>query len=128
MNDWTSRQRIEQFWQTMNTNDWHAVSALLHDDYLLVYPQSGERFRGRENFIALNSQYPAAGAWRFTVHRLIADETEAVTDVGVTDSARTDRVISFFEFRDGLIWRMTEFWPDPFEAAPWRAHLVEHDQ
>ena len=61
MYDGTSRQRIEQFWQTMNTNDWHAVSALLHDDYLLVYPQSGERFRGRENFIALNSQYPAAG-------------------------------------------------------------------
>jgi hypothetical protein len=62
------------------------------------------------------------------VQRLIADDTEAVTDVGVTESARTDRVISFFEFRDGLIWRMTEFWPDPFEAAPWRVQLVEPDQ
>ena len=46
MNDGTARQRIEHFWQTMNANDWQAVSALLHDDYLLVYPQSGERFRG----------------------------------------------------------------------------------
>jgi hypothetical protein len=128
MNDWTSRQRIEHFWQTMNANDWHAVGALLHDDHLLVYPQSGERFRGRENFIALNFQYPAAGAWRFTVHRLIAAETEAVTDAGVTDSVRAHRVIPYFEFRDGLIWRMTEYWPDPFAAAPRRAHLVEHDQ
>jgi hypothetical protein len=84
MNNGTARQHIEHFWQTMNTNDWQAASGLLHDDYLLVYPQSGERFRGREHFIALNSQYPAAGAWRFTVQRLIADETEAVTDVGVT--------------------------------------------
>jgi ketosteroid isomerase-like protein len=92
MNDGTSRQRIEHFWQMMNSNDWPAVSALLHDDYLLMYPQSGERFRGREHFIAHNAQYPAAGAWRFTVHRLIADETEAVTEVGVTDSARTDRI------------------------------------
>ena len=109
MDDWTPRQRVEQFWQMMNTNDWQAVSALLHDDYLLVYPQSGERFRGREHFAALNSQYPAAGIWRFTVHRLVADETEAVTDVGVTDSVRTDRVISFFEFRDGLIVRKDSF-------------------
>jgi hypothetical protein len=58
------RQLVEQFWQTMNTNDWHAVSALLHDDYVLVYPQSGERFRGRERFIALNSRRQALGGSR----------------------------------------------------------------
>jgi hypothetical protein len=55
MNDGTTRQRVEHFWQTMNTNDWQAVGALLPDDYVLVYPQSSERFRGRERFIALNS-------------------------------------------------------------------------
>jgi Domain of unknown function (DUF4440) len=42
----TPRQLVEQFWQTMNANDWRAVGALLHDDYLLTYPQSGERIRG----------------------------------------------------------------------------------
>jgi ketosteroid isomerase-like protein len=112
----------------MNTNDWRAVSALLQDDCLLVYPQSGERIRGRENFIAVNALYPAAGVWRFTVHRVIADEMGAASDVDVTDGARNDRVITFFEFRDGLIWRMTEFWPEPFEAAAWRAQWVEHDR
>mgnify|MGYP001176976871 CR=1 FL=1 len=121
----TPRQLVELFWQTMNTNDWRAASAMLHDDYLLVYPQSGERFRGRENFIAVNANYPAAGAWQFTVHRVIGDETEAVSDVAVTDGARSDRVVSFFEVRDHLIWRMTEFWPEPFEAAAWRAQWVE---
>jgi hypothetical protein len=112
----------------MNTNDWPAVSALLHDDYVLIWPQSGERIRGRENFIAVNAHYPAAGVWRFTVHRVIADEAGAVTDVAVTDGARTDRVVTFFEFRGDLIWRMTEFWPEPFEAAAWRARWVEHDR
>jgi hypothetical protein len=112
----------------MNTNDWRAVGALLHDDYVLVWPQSGERIRGRENFIAVNARYPAAGVWRFTVHRVIADEIGAATDVAVTDGARTDRAVTFFEFRDDLIWRMTEFWPEPFEAAAWRAGWVEHDR
>lgn len=121
------RQLVEQFWQTMNTNDWHAVGALLHDDYLLTYPQSGERIRGRANFIAVNANYPATGAWRFAVQRLIADETEAATDVIVTEGSQTFRVISFFEFRDDRIWRMTEYWPDLFAPAASRAQWVELD-
>jgi ketosteroid isomerase-like protein len=119
---------VERYWRTMNTNDWRAVGALLHDDYVLVWPQSGERIRGRENFIAVNANYPAAGAWRFTVHRVIADEVGAASDVTVTDGERMDRAASFFELRDGLIWQMTEFWPDPFEAPAWRAQWVEHDR
>ena len=123
----TLRQSVERYWRTMNTNDWRAVGALLHDDFVLIWPQSGERFRGRENFIAVNANYPAAGAWRFTVHSVVADEAGAATDVGVTDGERNDRVITFFEFRDDLILRMTEFWPDPFEAAAWRARWVERE-
>ena len=112
----------------MNTNDWRAVGALLHDDFVLIWPQSGERIRGRDNFIEVNGHYPAFGDWRFTVHRVIADETGAASDVGVTDGERTDRVVSFFEFRNDLIWRVTEFWPEPFEAAAWRAKWVERDR
>jgi limonene-1,2-epoxide hydrolase len=127
MTDRTPRQLVEQFWQTMNANDWVAVGALLHDDYLLTYTQSGERIRGRDNFCALNATYPAAGIWRFTVHRLIADETGAATDVTVTDGASTFRAVSFFEVRDALIWRMTEFWPEPFEVPAERAQWIERD-
>jgi ketosteroid isomerase-like protein len=126
--DNTLRNAVERYWRTMNTNDWRAVGALLHDDFVLIWPQSGEHIRGRENFIAVNAGYPAAGVWRFTVHHVVADETGAATDVTVTDGARNDRAITFFEFRDDLIWRMTEFWPDPFEAAAWRAEWVEHDR
>lgn len=125
MTDETTKQVIERYWQAMNANDWHAASELLHDDYVLDYPQSGERFRGREHFIALNAQYPAAGPWHFTVHRIVASEHEAVSDVTVTAPSVTARVVSFFELRDGKIWRITEFWPDPFAAPAWRAPLAE---
>ena len=121
----TARRVVERYWLAMNANDWQAASELLHDNYVLDYPQSGERFRGRERFIALNAEYPAAGPWRFTVHRILADEQTAVSDVTVTAPSVTARVVSFFELHDGAIWRMTEFWPDPFEAAAWRAPLAE---
>lgn len=119
------RHIVERYWETMNTNDWSTAGRLLHDDFTLDWPQSGERIRGRENFAAVNANYPHPGPWRFQVRRLIADEHGAASDVVVTAPALSARVITFFEVRDGRIWRMTEYWPDSFEAAAWRAHWVE---
>ena len=56
---------MERFWATMRTNDFQAVGELLHDDYVLEWPQSGERIRGRANFVAINENYPAHGRWEF---------------------------------------------------------------
>jgi ketosteroid isomerase-like protein len=119
------RRVVEQFWAAMQTNDWRAAGAFLHDDFVLDWPQSGERIRGRENFIAVNANYPAAGRWHFTVHRLVADAGTVVSDVGVTDGAMIARAITFSTLRDGKIIHQTEFWPDPFGPAPWRAQWVE---
>ena len=55
-----NKQILENFWSTMATNDFYAASQLLHDDYILEWPQSGERIRGRDNFAAINTFYPAA--------------------------------------------------------------------
>ena len=120
-----NRQLVERFWRTMNENDSRAAGQLFHDDYVLDWPQSGERIRGRANFAAINEHYPASGRWVFNVHRVIADGKGAATDVAVTDGAISARALSFFEIRDGLIWRMTEYWPDPFEPAAWRMQWTE---
>ena len=119
------RRIVEQFWAAMQANDWAAAGALLHDDYTLDWPQSGERIRGRDNFVAVNASYPAAGRWRFTIHRIIADEQGVVSDVGVTDGALVARAITFSILRDGKILHQTEFWPDPFDAPTWRTRWVE---
>lgn len=120
-----SRQIVATFWATMQTNDFHAAAALLADSYVLEWPQSGERIRGRTNFIAVNEHYPAAGRWQFTVHRLIADGSEVASDVTATDGVTTGRAITFSTVHEGKITRQVEFWPDPFEAATWRAAWVE---
>jgi ketosteroid isomerase-like protein len=120
-----TRRVVERFWATMQTNDWRAAGELLHDDYLLEWPQSGERICGRENFAAMNAQYPAAGRWRFDVRRCVVEGDTAVTDVLVTDGAVEGRAITFSTVRDSRIVHQLEFWPDPYEAPAWRAGLVE---
>ena len=121
-----SKQILENFWETMKTNDFYAVAELLHDDFVLEWPQSGERIRGRENFAAINTYYPAEGKWLFTVNQIVSDGDLVVTDVTVTDGSRTDRVITFSTVKHGKILKQVEFWPEPFEAPEWRAQWVEN--
>lgn len=120
-----SKQVIETFWQMMEGNDFYAVAQLLHKEYTLDWPQSGERIRGAENFAKLNTAYPAEGKWRFVINSIVADGENVVTDVSVTDGVRQDRVITFSTIRDEKIWKQVEFWPEPFEAPNWRAQWVE---
>ena len=68
-----NKQIVENFWLTMATNDFYAAAQLLHDDYILEWPQSAERIRGRDNFAAINTNYPAEGEWRFTIHQIVAE-------------------------------------------------------
>lgn len=116
---------VRHYWALMQSNDWVAVGAVLSDDFVLEWPQSNERIRGRERYAQMNAQYPAAGAWRFTVRRLVGDAQQAVSEVEVTDGQRRDVALSFFDVREGLIARIVEYWPEPYAADPARRHLTE---
>lgn len=121
----TTYELVSRFWQLMQTNDFAAVGSVLHDDYILEWPQSNERIRGRAAFAQMNAEYPTAGAWQFTINRLIADANQACSDVSVTDGQVQARAISFFTIQDGLIIKQVEYWPEPYPAPTNRQHLVE---
>ncbi len=121
----SSKVVVQQFWQAMQTNDFRAAAAWLHDDFVLDWPQSGERIRGRDNFALINERYPAAGRWQFMINRIVAEGDEVVSDVTVTDGQITGRAITYSTVRGGKIMRQVEYWPDPFEAPAWRAAWVE---
>ncbi len=116
---------VEKFWQLMMSNDFKSVGAVLSDDFVLDWPQSKERLRGRDNYAAMNEQYPAHGRWQFTINRIIGNDREAVSDVSLTDGVQRARAISFFTVTDGKIACMLEFWPDEYPAPENRKHLVE---
>jgi len=115
----------EEFWKLMMTNDFRSVGSILSDDFVLEWPQSNERIRGRHNYATMNEEYPARGRWQFTVHRIVGNQSEAVSDVSVTDGVEHARAITFFSIREEKIAKMIEFWPDPFPARDNRKHLVE---
>lgn len=116
---------VENFWKLMATNDFRSVGSLLGDEFVLDWPQSNERIRGRDNFARMNGEYPTQGRWEFIVNRIVGNDVEAVSDVSVTDGVQKARAVSFFTVSNGQIVRMVEFWPDTYSAAQNRKHLVE---
>ena len=121
----TAEDVVREYWRLMATNHFAAVTAVLAPDFVLEWPQSNERIRGAANFVRMNAEYPSHGPWRFEVHRIVASQTTAVSDVGVTDGVQTGRALSFFTVSQGKISRLLEFWPEPYAAPANRAHLVE---
>ncbi|MEZ4651020.1 MAG: nuclear transport factor 2 family protein [Candidatus Eisenbacteria bacterium] len=120
-----SEALVREFWRLMSTNDFFSVQAVLAPDFVVEWPQSRERIRGAENFARMNAEYPTKGRWSFRINRLVAGETEVVTQVSVTDGELNAEPVSFFTVADGRIARLVEYWPEPFPAAENRSHLVE---
>ncbi len=116
---------VKQFWQRMASNDFPTVGEVLAPEFVVEWPQTNEKIRGAERFIAMNIEYPAHGRWKFTVNRLVCNDTEAVSDVTITDGVQHARAISFFTVVDDKITRIVEFWPEPYTAPTNRRHLTE---
>ena len=116
---------VRAFWEGVDGRDWDAVGATLADDVTYEVPQTGERVRGREAVVRFNAEYP--GEWTLSVTTLVADERQAATTIRFVLPGEPDQTgIAFFRLDDdGLIAHMSDWWPEPYEPPPGRAHLAE---
>lgn len=124
MDEHTNRGVVERFWREMDVAAFEAAAELLDDEYTCEWPQSRERIRGRSNFVAVNANYP--GRWHIAIRRILADGDQIVTDTVLTgDDGETVSAVSFFELRNGMILRETDYWPEPYDAPANRRQWVE---
>jgi ketosteroid isomerase-like protein len=117
---------VKALWDRIQARDWDGVAALLADDAVVEWPVSGERIVGRENFVAVNREYPEG--WSIHVMRIVADGAEVVSEVEVPhESMGVFRAASFWTVRDGQIIRGTEYWTDlgGDQRPEWRSAFVE---
>jgi hypothetical protein len=118
-----NRELAERFIARLEARDWDAWAGLQHPAVVYEIPQSRERIRGRDRYLRFNQEYP--GDWHLRPKVTIADKRHGVVWFEWLLDGRTDDAIAFFEFADGLITRVTDFWPEPYEPPSGREHLVE---
>ncbi len=86
-------------------------------------PDTRERIRGRDRYLAFNVGYP--GEWHIEPQVVIGDGAHASLLFRWTLGDETSLAIAFFEVHGGTITKVTDFWPEPYEPPPGREHLVE---
>jgi hypothetical protein len=106
--------------------DAAAVHAHYHDDAVLEFPQSGERFEGIDNIRPWREQYPTPVA--FTVRRIVGTGELWVVEVSASyDGGPPMLGVGVLEF-DGVRVRreriyVTEPWEPPTWRTPWRSAM-----
>ncbi len=112
---------VVALWQRVQARDWEAAREQLHEDFVCEWPHTGERFRGRDSYIAMNRAHPAPN-WSVELLRTTAEGDRVVTEVRVPSDAAVDFCVGVYELREGRIARATEYWVEHLPAAPeWRA-------
>ena len=107
---------LDLFWDHPGGDVENAVE-IYHEDAVVEFPQSGERFEGRERFTEWRSQYPVPREdFRWRIRRTtIRDDFAAVELSASYDrGANWLQGVQLLDFRDGKVAReriyVTEAW------------------
>lgn len=150
------RDRARAYREAAAEFDFEALGKLRHPEYRCRYPQSGECFYGHDKWVAAHRDYTShfpqddvsgatvkGGRPQAEVAKqmspmtgfgaplvLISDTGDLATmeGKGTWPDGKTYHWVRILEFRDGLVWRETEYFAEPFEAPEWRAAYVGPDE
>jgi ketosteroid isomerase-like protein len=122
-----NKRAVARMWRAFNERDFRRGGDELHDEFVAEWPHTGERIRGRDNFVRVNAEHP--DPWTsIEILRIVGEGDVVVSEVAVpVKDAPTAFAASFFEFKDGKIARLVEYWVDEAGQAPYesRSSLVE---
>ncbi|OWV98902.1 hypothetical protein ATY81_26520 [Rhizobium sp. R72] len=123
MEDDEFRTALERHWAASDAGDFELEHEIYREDALLEYPQSGERIRGRwkireGRFLQVNKK-------RFSVSRIVGSHGLWVTQFILTYDGVPSYAVSIMEVANSLVAKETQYFGNPFDPAPSRAHLVD---
>jgi ketosteroid isomerase-like protein len=122
-----NKRAVERMWRAFNERAFERGGEELHDDFVAEWPHSGERIRGRDNFVRVNAEHP--DPWiSIDIIKIVGEGDVVASEVAVpVQGGPTAYAASFFELRDGKIARLVEYWVDAGEQKPYesRSALVE---
>jgi hypothetical protein len=109
---------LQRHWE-YSGKDEDVAHEIYHDDAVLEFPQSGERFEGVENFREWRRQYPAS--LKFHTRRITHRADLVVVENLISyNSAPWMYTVSILEFRGDRVAHERIYIMDGWDAAEWR--------
>ena len=113
------RVQIRRYWEDTG-RDQDLSHEIYHDDAVLEFPQSGERFEGVASFKEWRGRYPASVVLEMTDLRGEGDLWVVEGTISY-DGGPGQPVVNILEFRGDKVARETIYVTEPWEAPEWRA-------
>ena len=108
---------IQAHWTSANARDWAAFAQLLHPHLRYEVPQTREYIDGATGYLEMFRTWP--GDWTARVKHLVCDEAKAVCVIDfIAPGEAAATGISIFEVTGGLLSKVTDYWPEPYEPPP----------
>ena len=144
-----NRALVDRYLAAHRTKDWATVGELVDPEIVVSFPQSGETFRGRDNYVGTLINYPdGLDDSDFVVvkaHEPPKPEVHVVSSPigpptitvsgggdtffveGVVDypNGETYHWVGVVTVRNGAISTETWYFARPFDPPEWRAEYVE---
>ena len=119
MDETTLLAALRRHWE-YEGSDYEMSHEIYHDDAVLEFPQSQERFEGKANFLAWRKSYPAS--IEFKIRRIRGQGNFWVAENSIRyDGGPWNYSINILEFRGDKIARETIYVTQGWEAPQWRA-------
>jgi hypothetical protein len=130
MNDDEMAARIREVYELDDMEVFaKAQYEMAADDVINEFPQSGERFRGRDKIAAMNQSYTGETGTspKSTLRRILkpgeAWVIEATIDYG--DGIPVSAISIIETGPDGKVVKETDYFANPFDAPEWRRQYAE---
>jgi hypothetical protein len=139
----TNEEVVQRYAAAVAANVLVTLARLRHREWMVEWPQSGERVLSNDAFDRIVESYPG-GRPHVRVGRVVGSEdrwvvtpTNGVLRVaGSGDFWWSEWVMTYpdqqvyhcidlLELRDGLVFREAVYWAPPFDAPDWRAPFVQ---
>jgi len=115
----TLLKRVQHHWEHLGT-DVDRAHEMYHDDAVLEFPQSGERFEGVANFREWRRQYPKGLVFR--LRRITVRDDLVVVECSVSyEGGPWRHGIQLLEFRGDKVARERIYVMERYDAPAWRA-------
>jgi hypothetical protein len=139
----TNEEIVQEYARAAAELDLETLTRLRHAEWMVMWPQSGERVMSSESFAEIVKAYPG-GAPTTQVQRIVGGEdrwivtaSNTVVRVAGTGDAwwsewrmtypdgQVYDCVDLIELREGKVWRETVYWAPPFDAPDWRRPFVQ---
>ena len=120
----TGREFVERFIDATERGDLDALVEMATDDIVMEWPQSGERFRGKQNALAAmqgqeTKPVPAGKP------RMVGSGNVWVLMMPLRYGEEVHHYVGVYELRDGKVARSTEYFGAPFPPQEFRAEFTD---